>query len=338
MRKIIVTGGCGYIGSHTVVLLLAQGYEVISVDFLEHGQKDVEERIRVLTGKPFQNFRVNLCNLSAVRRVFQQHRDAGGIIHFAAYRLVGESMQRPLRYYGNNLLSLIHVLLMVKEYGIPLFVFSSSSAVYGDVQQLPVTEQAACTHQQSVYGRTKYVGELIIRDALEVTGLKAAVLRYFNPIGAHPSGLLAQYDSGRAQNIVPALVAVATGQLPHFTVHGSDYPTPDGTCIRDYVHVMDIADAHVRAFQYLERLEQRPAWEVINLGSGRGYSVLEVVRAFEQVSGHSIALEMGPRRVGDAVAVYADNARARQLLGWQPMHSLEQMLASAWHQAQAVQR
>ncbi|MCS6991721.1 MAG: UDP-glucose 4-epimerase GalE [Chitinophagales bacterium] len=336
MHTIVVTGGCGYIGSHTALALLEKGYEVLSIDVLEHNQTQVEADICTLSGKAFQNTRINLCNLRALRRFFAERKNIAGIIHFAAHKLVPESMQRPLRYYGNNLLSLINVLVCAREHNIKAFIYSSSSAVYGNVNSLPVTEETPCFEQQSVYGRTKYFGEHIVRDAVPIASLRAVILRYFNPAGAHESGLLGEYDQGPPQNLVPALTAAAAGIIPELVVFGKDYPTPDGTCIRDYVHVMDIAEAHVKALEYVLNQGDGPSVEVVNLGSGTGYSVLQMIEAFENTTGLKVPYRIGPRRSGDAVAVYADHSKATRLLGWQPRRPLSEIMLSAWRRRQLL--
>lgn len=337
MKQILVTGGCGYIGSHTCLVLLEKGFEVISIDVLEHGQLTVEETVRRLSGgRPFKNIRINLCNLRALRRVFAEHENVAGIIHFAAHKLVPESMEKPLRYYGNNLISLINLLLCAREHRIYPFIFSSSSAVYGNVNRLPVTEDTPCYEQQSVYGRTKYFGELMVQDVARIAPLRALVLRYFNPAGAHDSGLLGEYDQSVPKNLVPAITAAASGRSAELVIHGNDYPTPDGTCIRDYVHVMDVAEAHVAALHHVSEQPAGPYVETLNLGSGSGFSVMEMVKTFEQVTGMQVPYRFGPRRAGDAVSVYADYTKARNLLNWQPQRSLQQIMLSAWQREQQL--
>ncbi|MCS6917448.1 MAG: UDP-glucose 4-epimerase GalE [Chitinophagales bacterium] len=331
MSKIVVTGGCGYIGSHTAVALLQRGYDVVSVDVLEHGQTEVEEQVRRISGRAFRNVRLNLCNLRALRRFFSEHGDAAGIIHFAAHKLVPESMERPLRYYGNNLMSLVNILLCAREQRIFPFIYSSSSAVYGNVAQLPVTEESPCHEQQSVYGRTKYFGEHIVNDVVRISQLRALILRYFNPAGAHESGWIGERLTDKPQNLVPAITAAASGRLGQLVVYGNDYPTADGTCIRDYVHVMDIAEAHVAALELVLNLPAGPYSEIVNLGSGTGSSVLQMIWAFESAVGKPVPYRFGPRRLGDAVAVYADHQKAERLLGWLPRRTLSEIMLSAWN-------
>jgi UDP-glucose 4-epimerase len=331
MKKILVTGGCGYIGSHTIVSLIERGYEVISIDSLERGKSYVPDRVKLITGKSFHNYQVNLCNLKSTRSVFEMQKDFAGIIHFAAYKQVGESVEKPLRYYGNNMISLMNILVCLREFNIPHFIFSSSSSVYGDIIELPVKEDTPVTEQVSPYGRTKYFGEKMIEDFFNAYPFKTFILRYFNPAGCHESALLGEPIEETPMNIVPSITKTAAGKQDMFTMHGTDYPTHDGSCIRDYIHVMDVADAHVLALEKLMNSpDQNSLIDIINLGSGTGVSVLEMIHAFEKATKIKLPYQTGPRRTGDAMAVYADNSKAKDLLGWIPKRSLEEMMLSAW--------
>jgi len=331
MKKILVTGGCGYIGSHTIVSLIERGYEVISIDSLERGKAYVPDRVKLITGKSFHNHQINLCNLKSTRYVFETHNDIAGIIHFAAYKMVGESVEKPLRYYGNNLISLMNILICLREFNIPNFIFSSSSAVYGNVSELPVKEDTAVCEQESPYGRTKYFGEKMIADFQNTLAFRALILRYFNPGGCHESAWLGEPIEEHPENIIPAITKTAAGKQPEFNVHGADYPTRDGSCIRDYIHVMDVAEAHVMALEYLMKHSEKNSFsEIINLGIGNGVTVLEMIAAFEKATGIKLKYKIGPRRPGDAAAVYSDNSKVEKVLGWKPKRSLEDMMRSAW--------
>jgi len=332
MKKILVTGGCGYIGSHTLVSLIEHGFEVVSIDSMERGKKYVPQRVEQITGKKIKNYEINLCNLRATRNVFVDHPDLAGIIHFAAYKMVGESVQKPLKYYGNNLLSLMNLLFCLREFKVPNFIFSSSSSVYGNIKELPVREDTPASIQVSPYGRTKFFGEQMIADFVIAHPFRALLLRYFNPVGAHESALLGEPIEEEPANLVPALTHTASGLQEKFIVNGTDYPTRDGSCVRDYIHVMDVADAHVNALEYLmNQVSTGACVDVINLGTGTGVTVLEMIKAFEKSTGIKLNVELGPRREGDAAAVYADNQKAKQLLGWECRRSLEEMMSSAWN-------
>jgi UDP-glucose 4-epimerase len=321
------------------VALIEKGYHVISVDSFDRGKKYVPERVEKITGVPVKNYHLNLCNLRNTRSIFTENPDVDSIIHFAAYKQVNESVEKPLKYYGNNLISLMNLLVCVREFSIPNFIFSSSSSVYGNVTAVPVNENTPATQQVSPYGRTKFFGEQMINDLGRIHPFRALHLRYFNPAGAHDSALLGEPREDQPANILPALTKTAAGQQEKFIVHGTDYPTRDGSCVRDYVHVMDIAEAHVNACDYLiNEVAETSCSEIINLGTGNGVTVLEMVNAFEESTGIKLAVEYGPRRQGDAVQVYADNRKAKEMLKWQPKRSLQQMMRSAWkwEQAQAA--
>ncbi|GAA4301875.1 UDP-glucose 4-epimerase GalE [Compostibacter hankyongensis] len=330
MRKVLVTGGCGYIGAHTIVDLIDHGFEVISVDNNSRSTTALLDGIERITGHKIKNYKVDLCNFDDTGAVFQENRDMVGIIHFAAYKTVPESVARPLLYFHNNLESLINVLRCVRDYKIPNFVFSSSCSVYGNTVALPVAEDTPLGEAQSPYARTKQMGEQIIFDYARAYSGNNVLLRYFNPVGAHPSIEIGELPLGKPDNLVPVITQTAAGKLPEMKVWGDDYNTRDGSGIRDYIHVMDIANAHTRALQYLIEGKNASNYEIFNLGIGKGVSVLEAIRAFEKVSGEKLNYTMGPRRPGDVEAIYADNTRARQLLGWEPRYNIEDMMRTAW--------
>ncbi len=330
MSKILVTGGCGYIGSHTLVELVAAGYEVISVDDNSRSGVDFIERVSALCGQTITNYVVNLCDLPALTAVFEAHSDIRGVIHFAAYKSVGESSREPLLYFENNLLGQINLLKCVQQFQVPHFVFSSSCTVYGNPEVLPVTENSPLQEAESPYGRTKVVGEAFLRDFVKVNSCQTIALRYFNPVGAHPSNQIGEFIIGVPPYLIPYITQTAIGKREELVVFGNDYPTRDGTCIRDYIHVCDVARAHVNALQYLEAGKATSNFEVFNLGSGIGQSVREMITSFEKVAGITLKWRFGPRRPGDVVAVYADNSKARQQLGWETRFTLDDMMRTAW--------
>lgn len=330
MKKILVTGGCGYIGGHTIVDLIENGFEVISVDDLSRGDMKMNKGIEEVVGKPVKNYKVNLCNMEDTEAIFIENPDIVGIIHFAAYKSVPESVEHPLRYFRNNINSLVNILHCAHTYDVNHFVFSSSCSVYGNPDKLPVDEKAKLIEPESPYARTKQMGEAICRDFARIKlDFNVTLLRYFNPVGAHPSGLIGELQE-KPENLVPVITQTAIGKRAEMHVFGADYDTRDGSCVRDYIHVMDIANAHTKALQYTleERNENR--CEVFNLGSGNGVTVLELINAFEKVSGEKLNYQMGPRRDGDVVAVYADNCKARALLDWEIKYSLDEMMDTAW--------
>lgn len=330
MAKILVTGGCGYIGTHTIVDLIENRFEVVSIDNLSRSDIRALKAVETLTGKSIKNYQVDLCNFDDTYAVFQEHTDITGIIHFAAYKAVGESCEKPLLYYENNLNSLVNLLKCADEFGIPHIVFSSSCTVYGNPDSTPVTEDFPIKQAESPYGATKQMGEVIVRDFTKSTAASAILLRYFNPVGAHPSATIGELPIGRPMNLVPAITQTAIGKLPQMTVHGTDYPTRDGSCIRDYIHVCDIASAHTLALQYLLGNKNTADCEVFNLGTGNGISVLEAIHTFEKVSGVKLNYTTGPRRSGDVVATYANNTAAVEKLGWKIKYNLEDMMRTAW--------
>jgi len=336
MAKILVTGGCGYIGSHTLVDLIQNGYTVISADNNSRSNPGILNGVEQITGKTVKNYKVDLCNFDDTFAIFQENPDIAGIIHFAAYKAVGESVEKPLMYFENNITSLINLLKCVQEFHVPHFVFSSSCTVYGTPDDIPVTELTIPKPAESPYGYTKQMGEQIINEFAKSSGTRCILLRYFNPVGAYPSAKIGELPIGRPQNLVPAITQTAIGKLPSMTVHGSDYPTRDGSCIRDYIHVSDIGHAHTLALQYLEQGKNKRLCDVFNLGTGNGVSVLEAIHTFEKVSGVKLNYTIGPRRSGDVVAIYANNDLARNELGWNPEYTLEDMLSTAWEWEQRL--
>lgn len=330
MNKILVTGGCGYIGAHTIVDLIENGFHPVSIDNNSRSTTSLLAGIKDITGVQVKNYKVDLANFDDTFAVFQENTDIKGIVHFAAFKAVGESVERPLMYYENNLFSLINVLKCAKEFEVPHFIFSSSCTVYGSPDRIPVTEESPIKPAESPYGATKQMGEQIVRDATKSSGLKCILLRYFNPVGAHPSALIGELPLGKPENLVPAITQTAVGRIKELTVYGNDYNTRDGSCIRDYVHVCDIAHAHTLALQLLMQEKNGADCEVYNLGTGNGVSVLEAIHAFEKVSEVKLNYKIGPRRPGDIVAIYANNSLAKEKLNWQPKYSLDEMMRTAW--------
>lgn len=336
MAKILVTGGCGFIGSHTIVDLLENGFEVISVDDNSRSTKNALTGIEKITGKSFKNYEIDLKNFDATETIFKENTDILGIIHFAAFKAVGESVDKSLDYYENNLYSLINLLKCVKQYNVPHFVFSSSCTVYGNPDVIPVTEQTPEKRAESPYGATKQMGERIITDFSKVENASSILLRYFNPVGAHPSNLIGELPLGKPMNLVPVITQTAIGKLPKMMVYGSDYDTRDGSCLRDYIHVCDIAHAHTLALQYLMAGKNKTKCDIFNLGSGDGTTVLEAINTFEAISNVKLNYEMGPRRNGDVVAIYANNEQAVTGLGWQLKYGIKDMMTTAWAWEQKV--
>ena len=338
MKKILVTGGCGYIGAHTIVDLINNGFEVISVDDLSRGSLRMLKGIEKITGKKIKNYKVNLCDMDDTEAIFIENPDIEGIVHFAAYKSVGESMQEPLRYYKNNLMSLGNLLKCAQDFNVFNFVFSSSCTVYGNPATLPVAEDAPLAKAESPYGQTKQIGEAMCTDVARVWEEgNVMLLRYFNPVGAHPSGDIGELQE-KPENLVPVITQTAMGHRPAMQVYGNDYDTRDGSCVRDYVHVMDIANAHTRALQYIMNGENEANCEVFNLGTGAGVTVLELIKAFEKVSGQQLNYEVGARREGDVVAVFANNDKAKKYLGWEPKYTLDQMMDTAWRWEETMKR
>ena len=329
--KILVTGGLGFIGSHTVVALQQKGYDVVVIDDLSNASVTVVDGITRITGQAPIFEQIDLRDKAAVLQVFDKHSDIAGVIHFAASKEVGESMNEPLTYYENNFFSLINVLSAMKAKGLDKLIFSSSCTVYGQGKTMPITEEESIKTALSPYGNTKQVGEEILVDLAKVYPLQAVLLRYFNPIGAHESGYIGESPLGVPNNLIPYITQTAVGIRPYLSIYGDDYDTPDGTCVRDYIHVVDLADAHVRALEYLLKKENRQQIEVFNVGNGQGYSVLELVQSFEQVSGIKIKYKIVERRPGDVDKAWASTAKIERILGWKPTKTLDDMLASAWN-------
>jgi UDP-glucose 4-epimerase len=330
MNKILVTGGCGYIGSHTIVDLIENGFDVISIDDNSRSTQYLLNGIEKITGKKVKNYKVDLKDYNDTRAVFQENEDITGIIHFAAYKAVGESVELPLMYYENNMFSLINLLKCVEEFNVDHFVFSSSCTVYGSPDEIPVTEQSPIKKAESPYGSTKQMGEEIIMNVVKTSQSKAILLRYFNPVGAHPSIKIGELPVGKPANLVPAITQTAIGKIPEMTVFGTDYDTRDGSCVRDFIHVSDIAHAHTLALQYLINNRNKTNCDIFNLGTGNGVTVLEAIKAFEEVSGQKLNYKLGPRRPGDVVAIYANNNYAVSSLGWEIKHGITEMMRTAW--------
>ena len=330
--KILVTGGLGYIGSHTSVELIQQGYEIIIVDDLSNSSTDVLEGIKKITGISPEFIKLDLRNKKGVNRLFKDHPDLSGIIHFAAFKAVSESINKPLEYYENNIGSLIYLLQAIQSKGQKFsFIFSSSCTVYGQADQLPITEQAPIKKAESPYGNTKQIGEDILYDNTRSNSLLRVIsLRYFNPIGGHSSIEIGELPKGKPQNLVPFITQTAAGIHQKLNVFGDDYPTLDGTCVRDYIHVVDLAKAHVVGLKRMMADEQSENFEVFNLGTGKGKSVIELIKTFEKVSGIALNYEIVDRRPGDIVEAYSDTTKANNILGWQAKYDLEKALETAW--------
>lgn len=330
-KKILVTGGTGYIGSHTVVELISEGFEVIIIDNLYNSEAEVVDRIEQISGvKPVLEV-FDLCDKQRVDDFFNRNRDISAIIHFAAYKAVGESVNKPLEYYRNNLVPLMNLLEAMKTKPAGGLVFSSSCTVYGQPEKLPVTEEAPLQPATSPYGNTKQVCEAIIRDTTASDpGIKAISLRYFNPIGAHPSAMIGELPRGVPENLVPFITQTAYGLRDELSVFGNDYDTPDGSCIRDYLHVVDLAKAHVVAVKRLLGGKNRKNYEIFNLGTGKGVSVLEAIKSFERVSGKKLKYKIVGRRPGDIEKIWADPSYANKELGWKTQSSLDEAMKTAW--------
>jgi UDP-glucose 4-epimerase len=337
--KILVTGGLGFIGSHTAVELQEAGYEVVIIDNCSNASESVLDGIEAIAGKRpvFEKF--DLRNREKVREFFKNYPDLSGVIHFAASKAVGESVDEPLLYYENNLTTLVSLLQELEKKQRAHFIFSSSCTVYGQADTMPITEDAPVKPAESPYGNTKQIGEEIIRDTCKVRDqLQAISLRYFNPIGAHPSGRIGELPLGVPQNLVPFITQTAAGIRKQLSVFGDDYPTPDGTCIRDYIHVVDLARAHVVALERLLSGNNDANYEIFNVGTGKGSSVMEVIRSFERVSGVALNYKIVGRRPGDITEAYADTTRANEVLGWKAESSLDDAMRSAWAWEQEIRK
>ncbi|WP_299063225.1 UDP-glucose 4-epimerase GalE [uncultured Polaribacter sp.] len=329
--KIIVTGGCGYIGSHTVIELIENNFEVVIIDDLSNSSKKTLDRIHQITGVKPIFVELDLKDTPKTNLVFSEHKDAKAVIHFAASKAVGESVKNPLKYYKNNLYSLVNTLSAQIENGINNFIFSSSATVYGTPEILPITEENKTQRPFSAYGNTKKIAEEILEDLINSNDSFSAIsLRYFNPIGAHESGLIGELPSGIPNNLMPYITQTAVGLREKLMVYGNDYPTPDGTPIRDYIHVLDLANAHVIAVKRLLLQKQETALETFNLGTGKGFSVLDVIKSFEEVSGINLNYEITERRPGDVPQLFASTDLAKIKLGWSANKTLNEMISSSW--------
>ena len=329
MKKILVTGGLGFIGSHTVVELQQAGYEVVIIDNLYNSKIEVLDRIISITEIKPSYFNIDLRNKTAVKDFFNTNK-VNGIIHFAASKAVGESVKNPLLYYENNISTLVYLLQEMKEHQLSNFIFSSSCTVYGQADELPITENAPVKPAESPYGNTKQIGEEIIKESCKANGLKAIALRYFNPIGAHETAIIGELPLGVPQNLIPFVTQTAAGIRKELSVFGDDYPTKDGTAVRDYIHVVDLAKAHIAALERLLNNGNKKDFEVFNVGTGTGSSVLEVIKAFEKVSNTRLNYKIVARREGDITSAYADTTLAKVELGWETEKTLEQALLAAW--------
>lgn len=332
MKKqcVLVTGGAGYIGSHTAVELIGAGYDVVLADNLSNSDRSAVDGVRRITGAEVPFVEVDCCDREALRKVFEAH-EFRAVIHFAASKAVGESVHEPMKYYRNNLTSFMNVIDLMREFGRANIVFSSSCTVYGEPEKQPVTERTPRKPAESPYGNTKTMCEDILRDSVAAyEGLKGIALRYFNPIGAHPSALIGELPRGVPQNLIPYLTQTAAGIRECLSVFGDDYPTPDGSCIRDYIDVVDLAKAHVVAIRRMLENENKERYEVFNIGTGRGVSVLELIRRFEEVNGLKLNYRIVGRRAGDITAIWADPTLANTELGWHAERSLDETLQAAW--------
>lgn len=330
-KKILVTGGLGYIGSHVVVELQNEGFQVIVIDNLSNSSMDVLDKIIEITGITPLFEKIDLRDKNMVSDFFKRHSDIYGVIHFAASKAVGESSNNPLKYYENNISPLVYILQQLEKIKDQNFIFSSSCTVYGQADKLPITEDTLLKKAESPYGNTKKIGEQIIEDTCKINNnLNAISLRYFNPIGAHSSAKIGELPIGIPQNLVPFVTQTGIGIREELSIFGKDYPTPDGTCIRDYIHVVDLAKAHVIAMKRIILKDNSDNYEVFNLGTGKGSSVLEVVNAFEEISGIKLNYIFSERRAGDIAAAFADTQKANKILGWKSELSLNEAMLSAW--------
>lgn len=329
-QKVLVTGGTGYIGSHTIIDLIENGYEVVCVDNGSNSDTSSLAAVKDITGIDVPYYHLDLCELDGVKRIFDEHPDIKGVIHFAALKAVGESVEQPIRYFRNNLDSLINILDVATQNHVEALIFSSSCTVYGDVTHSPVTEETPLQEAASPYGRTKQMGEQMITDSLKNSSVKSILLRYFNPAGAHASAKLGESPVNPAQNLVPVITETAIGKRKEMTVFGDDYPTRDGSAIRDYIHVVDLAHAHTLALRYIFEGKQQVSTDVFNVGIGNGLSVLEIIHAFESQTGEKLNYKVGPRRAGDIMAIYSDYSKAKKLLGWEPKLDVNDIMRSAW--------
>lgn len=334
--KIVVTGGLGFIGSHTVVELQNEGYEVVIIDNLSNSSREVLEGIEAITSIVPIFEELDLREKQSVQQFFSKHSDVSAVIHFAASKAVGESVEDPLLYYENNINTLVYVLQELQKKPVAHFIFSSSCTVYGQAEKMPITENASIQTAMSPYGNTKQIGEEIITDVARVSNINAILLRYFNPIGAHPTAHIGELPIGVPQNLVPFITQTGIGMRQELSVYGDDYPTSDGTCVRDYIHVVDLAKAHVAAMKRLLQNKNKVKVETFNVGTGTGSTVLEVIKTFEKVSGKKLPYKIVDRREGDITSAYANTDKANEELGWKALSTLEDGLASAWKWEQKI--
>ncbi len=336
-KKVIVTGGMGYIGSHTIVDLIQKGFEVVSIDNLSRANKFCVEGIKEITGTEVKNYCIDLCDLEATRKIVDENSDAVGIIHFGAYKDVLESVNEPLVYYHNNISSTVNILKCAEEFKIKHFIFSSSCTVYGNIETLPVLEETPFGEPACPYALTKQIGEKMIYDVAVKSDIRFVLLRYFNPAGAHVSGLIGEFLHAKGNHLVPVITQVAAGIRKELIINGTDYPTRDGTGLRDFIHVMDIADAHSIALNSSLDGKFKNQIEVFNLGTGAGITVLEAVKCFEDTNSLKLNYKTGLRREGDIVAIYASNEKAKNYLGWIPKHTLSDIMKTAWNWQKKMQ-
>lgn len=331
-NTILVTGGAGYIGSHTIIELLeTTSFNVISIDNYSNSSPETFDRIERITTKRIHNHEIDICNKSALEKVFDNNNTIIGIIHFAAFKAVGESVSNPHKYYHNNINSLLNILDCCLKYDIENFIFSSSCSVYGNINELPVKETTPIGKAESPYAYTKQIGEEILKDySRAYKHLQTIALRYFNPVGAHISGLNGELSINKPSNLVPVITNTAIGKIEQLTVYGNDYPTRDGTCIRDYIHVSDVAAAHIKALNHLIKKINTSNFSIFNLGTGHGVSVMEAIKSFEKISGKKLNYFIGAKREGDVGAIYSDNTFSENTLNWKPVFNLDQMMETAW--------
>ena len=331
MKKILVTGGTGYIGSHTAIDLISNGFEVVILDNLSRSEANSIDRIEAITGVRPKFYQIDLCDKSELIAFFEKEKNIDGIIHFAAYKYVDESVKNPILYFRNNNDSLLNLLECLDTFSVKNFVFSSSCSVYGNINQLPVNEDTPLNKAESPYARTKQMGEMMIEDVSQISAAQFISLRYFNPVGAHQSAKIGESPSVIPNNLVPRITGTATGKFEKLSVFGTELPTRDGSCIRDYIHVMDLAEAHTAALKLLLEGKSTKKHDIINIGSGNGVSVLEAIAAFEKVSNQKLNVVFAPPREGDVVAIYSDCTKSKEVLNWEAKRSIEEMMLSAWN-------
>jgi len=330
MSKVLVTGGCGYIGSHTIVALIEAGHNVISIDSFDNSYPDVLDSIHQITSRSITNLNIDLRDQSSTLSALSSHHDVDAIIHFAAYKSVNESITYPTLYFDNNIKSLLHIIEFAHQASVKNLVFSSSCTVYGTPDLIPVTEHSPIQPANSPYGRSKQICEEILRDVGQYSDINISSLRYFNPGGAHPSGLIGERSKKPALNLIPVITETAIGKRDTCTVFGSNYDTRDGSCIRDYIHIMDLAAAHVRALEFMKSNKDIQSFDVFNLGIGNGVTVLEAIQSFIKVTGQNLNYTLGPARDGDVPAIYSNLEKAKNVLGWHPQYTIDDIMSSAW--------